>query len=104
MSEMQGSHFHSDAVRSRPFVKEISNGYGQRSIDTVALGSKDRVISPQDMSQVQFDNQSPNNQTTKEKENLIKNLNQLSSLQQYEHIQAKNRTSGRSGIDTMPYQ
>lgn len=28
MSEMHGSHFHSDEARSRPFVKEVSNGYG----------------------------------------------------------------------------
>lgn len=80
MSEINGSNFHSEAVRSRPIVKQVSNGYGQKSTDTVALGSKGQ-ISPQDTSQVQIE-QSPQNQ--KDKENLIKNLNQLSSLQQYE--------------------
>jgi hypothetical protein len=50
MSEINGSNFHSDAGRSRPIVNQVSNAYGYKSTDTVALASKDGQISPQDAS------------------------------------------------------
>ena len=114
-----------DAARSHPrvFVGRTSEGQYQ-STDTVAIGVPgfmQHPYGPMALNALNADGQTsgpisrspPNARSPKagastvlgQKDGkgmtLMKDLNQLSSLQEYEHLQAKNRTSGRSGLETV---